>query len=84
MTFVMLNGFYPLSERNPPPVPKANIKMDGILTKLFYIIFQVLEVLLIKLCKIHSLQVLFLVVFISFYISRYKFSQAFRTSFNII
>ena len=28
MTFVMLNGFYPLSERNPPPVPKGQYQ-DG-------------------------------------------------------
>ena len=61
-----------------------NIKMDGILTKIFYIVFQVLKVLLIKICKIQSLDLLFLVVFISFYISRYHFSQVFRTSFNII
>ena len=44
----------------------------------FYNVFQVLKVLLIKICKI-----LFLVVFISFWI-RYHFSQIFRTSFNII
>ena len=49
-----------------------NIKIDGILTKIFCIVFQVLKVLL------------FLVVFISFYISRYHFSEVFRTSFNII
>ena len=58
--------------------------MDRILTKIFYIVFQVLKVLLIKICKIQSLDLLFLVVFISFYISRYHFSQVFRTSFNII
>ena len=60
-----------------------NIKMDRILTKIVYIVFQVLKVLLVKICKIQSLDLLFL-VFISFYISRYHFSQVFRTSFNII
>ena len=54
------------------------------ITNIFYIVFQVLKVLLIKYCKIQSLDPSFLVVFISFYISRYHFSQVFRTSFNII
>ena len=54
------------------------------ITNIFYILFQVLQVLLIKYCKIQSLDPSFLVVFISFYISRYHFSQVFRTSFNII
>ena len=79
----MLNGFCPLSEKKPTPWSYRTIKMDRILTKLFYIVFQVLKVLLIKICKIQSLDLLFLVVFISFYISRYHFSQVFRTSFNI-
>ena len=47
--------------------------MDRILTKIFCIVFLVLKVLLIKICKIQSLDLLFLVVFISFYISRYHF-----------
>ena len=64
--------------------PIDSLKMDRILTKTFYIVFQVLKVLFIKICKIQSLDLLFLVVFISFYISRYHFSQVFRTSFNII
>ena len=50
----------------------------------FYIVFQVLKVLLIKLCKVLPPDLLLLLVFISFYISRYHFSQIFRTSFNII
>ena len=71
-------------KKNPAPLFLAdNIKVDRILTKIFYILFLVLEVVLIKICKIQSLDLLFLVVFISFYISRY-FSQVFRTSFNII
>ena len=34
--------------------------MERILTKIFYIVFQVLKVLLIKICKIQSLDLLFL------------------------
>ena len=45
--------------------------------------FQVLKALLIKICKIEPPDLLIIVVFISFYISRYHFSQIFRTSFNI-
>ena len=37
--------------------------------------FQFLKVLLIKICKIQSLDPLFIVVFISFYISRYNFYE---------
>ena len=61
-----------------------NIKMDRILTKIFDFVFEVLKVLPIKICKIQSLDLLFLADFISFYISRYHFSQVLRTSFNII
>ena len=72
-----------------PPSPlflTDNIKMDWILTNIFHNVFQVLKVVLIKICKIQSQDLFFLfhVVFISFYISRYHFSQVFRTSFNII
>ena len=49
--------------------------MDRILTKIFYMVFQVLKVFLIKICKIQSLDLLFLVVFITFYISRYHFHK---------
>ena len=84
ITFVTLNGFCQLTKTPTPLFLMDNIKMDRILTKIFYIVFQVLKVLLIKICKIQSLDLLFLVVFISFYISRYHFSQVFRTSFNII
>ena len=84
ITFVTLNGFCQLTKTPTPLFLMDNIKMDRILTKIFYIVFQVLKVLLIKICKIQSLDLLFLVVFISFYISRYLFSQVFRTSFNII
>ena len=83
ITFFTLNGFCLLSKKTHPLILMDNIKMDRII-KIFYILFQVLKVLLIKICKIQSLDLLFLVVFISFYISRYHFSQVFRTSFNII
>ena len=47
----------------------------------FYTVFQVLKVLLIKICKIQPTDFLLFVVFISFYISRYHFPQTF---FNIV
>ena len=50
----------------------------------FYIVFQVLKVRLINICMIEPPDLLFLVVFIRFYISRYYFSQIFRTSVSII
>ena len=82
--FVTHNGFCLLIiEKSHPPVQWTISRWIWILTKIFYIVFQVLKVLLIKICKIQSLDLLFLVVFISFYISRYHFSQVFRTSFNI-
>ena len=66
-----------------------NIKMDRIPTKIKrkihpFFTFQGLKVLLIKICKIQPPGLLFLFVFISFYISRYPFSQIFRTLFNNI
>ena len=51
---------------------------------LLRLVFQVLNVRLIKICKIKPPDLLFLVVVIGFYISRYHFSQIFRTSFRII
>ena len=81
----MLNRFCQLSKINPTPLfLMDNIKMDRILAKIFYIVFQILKVLLMKIFKIQSVDLLFLIAFISFYISRYHFSQVFRTSFNII
>ena len=44
-------------------------------TCLFYTAFQVLKVHLIKTCKAESSDISFLVVFISFYISRYHFTN---------
>ena len=84
ITFIKLNRFYLLSLENHPLFLADNIKMDRILTKIFCNVFQVWKVLLIKVCKIQSLDLLFVVDFIGFYISRYHFSQVFRTSFNII
>ena len=75
----MLNGFCPLSEKKPTPWSYRTIKMDRILTKLFYIVFQVLKVLLIKICKIQSLDLLFLVML--FLLAT---TSVFRISFNII
>ena len=49
--------------------------MDRILTKIFYFALQVFKLLLIKFCKIQSIELFILVVFISFYISRYHFLQ---------
>ena len=72
ITFVTLDEFCPLAKKKTTPLLLTdNIKMDKILTKFFYIVFQVFKVLLIEICKIQSLDLLFLVVFISFYISRY-------------
>ena len=51
---------------------------------IFYIVFQVLKVFLIKISKIQPLDLVSLDVILSFYISRYHFAQTFRTSFNII
>ena len=74
ITFVTPDGFCLLSNKNPTPLFLTdNIKTDRILSKNFYIVFQVLKVLLIKICKIQSLDLLFLFVFISFSISRYHF-----------
>ena len=42
---------------------------------LFFIVFQVLKVLLMKICKIQPVDLLFLVVFIKFYISRIAFHK---------
>ena len=84
MTFVTLIRFCPLSKKKPTPLFLTNnIKMGRILTIVIYIVFQVLKVLLMR-SKIQSPALLFLFVFIRFYISRYHFSQVFRTSFNII
>ena len=74
-----------VKQKNPHPLFLTNnIKTQRIQTKTFYTVFQVLNVVLIKVCKIQSLDLLLLVVFLSFYISRYHFPQVFRTSFNII
>ena len=76
-------------KKNPPPLFLTdNIKMDNIPTKikwkihaLFKLYFKfILKVLLRKICKTQPPDRLFLVVFISLYISRYHFSQIFRTS----
>ena len=48
---------------------------------LLELLFQVLRIRFMKICKINPPDLLF--VFFSFYISRYHFSQIFRTSFHI-
>ena len=73
--FVMPNVFCLLSKKSHPLFLNDNINMDRILTKFFYIVLQVLKVLFIKICKIQSLDLLFVVVFIGFYISRYHFDN---------
>ena len=82
-----------VKQKKPTPLFLTdNIKMDRIYTNQnemknichFYIVLQVLKVFLIKICKTQPPDLLFLAVFISFYISRYHFSQIFRISFNII
>ena len=63
ITFATPNGFCLLSNKNPTPLFLTdNIKTDRILSKNFYIVFQVLKVLLIKICKIQSLDLLFLIM----------------------
>ena len=50
----------------------------------FYIVFQVLKLPLINICKINHQVFYFLLFCISFCISRHPFSQIIRTSFSII
>ena len=88
ITFVTLNRFCPLSKPQGPLFLMDNIMMERIPTKikwkmLFYTVFQVLKLLLMKNCKIQPPDLSFLVVFISCYISRYHLSHIFKTSFNI-
>ena len=53
ITFVTLNEFCLLSKKKSTPMfLTENIKMDRILIKIVYIAFQVLKVLLRKICKI--------------------------------
>ena len=88
ITSVMLNGFCVLG--NPPVLNEQyhngqntnqNQKKN---TCRFCTVFQVLELLLIKICKIQLLDILFIVAFPSFYISRYRFTQIFKTSLSSI
>ena len=85
ITFVTLNEFCPLNKqtkKNQPSVLNRQ-DQDGYNTnQFFYIVFQVLKGTSYKNLK--DTVTRSLVVFISFYISRYHFSQVFRTSFNII
>ena len=90
ITFVMRNRFCLL--RKPPRIPLVLLwvisKWIRIPTKIRWkihapIVFEVLY--LIKTCKTEAWNILLFVVCISFlHISRYHFSQIFRTSLNII
>ena len=56
ITFDTLNGFCLSSKKKTTSLfLMDNIKLDRIITKSFYIVFQVLKILLIKICKIQSL-----------------------------
>ena len=95
IAFTTLNRFCPLSKPPYPPPPYPPVlngqyqdvwntnQNQAKNTYPFYIVFQVLKVLLVK--KRHTHQILyFLLFYISLYISRYHFPKIFRTSFNII
>ena len=74
-----------------PPIPPVlnkqnqdewNTKQNQLKnTHLFHIVFEVLKVLFIKICKMQPLDLLFLVALC--YISRYHFSLIFRVSYII-
>ena len=79
----------------PPPLNlflTDTIKMDSIPTQTkwkihapFILYFKFWRYSYLKICKrTEQPDLFFLVVFISFYISKYHFSQIFRTSFSII
>ena len=53
--------------------------VPGFIVCPFYIVFQLLKLLLLNICKIQPPDLLFLAVFINIYINRYNFSQIFRT-----
>ena len=81
ITFVTLNGFCVLGQHHNEQNTNQNQKKN---TCRFCTVFQVLELLLIKICKIQLLDILFIVAFPSFYISRYRFTQIFKTSLSSI
>ena len=88
ITSVTFSRFCPLSN-SPSLFLMENKKMDTNQNQMkntcsFYIVFQLSKELLIKICKIKPQDLLFLFVFISFYISRYHFSQISKTLFTII
>ena len=92
----MLNRFFPLSKTPPIPSPipvvnrqyqngwRTNANKNQMKnTPIFFIVFQVLRVLLKKNVRYSHQIFYFLLFYISCYISRY-FSQIFRTSVSII
>ena len=59
--------------------------MDRILTKNIYIVFQFLKILLIKICKIQSLEFYFLLLLLAFTLAHiifHKFSEFYSTLFE--
>ena len=78
-------------KQSPPPVlygqyqDEWNTNQNRIKNKPpFYILLQVLKLPLINICKRNHQVFYFLLFCISFYISRYPFSQIIRTSLSII
>ena len=94
ITFVLLNGFCPLSKKktHSPLLLTDKIKMDRIRTKIkwkihtLFILFEGLKVLLLIICKMQPLNLLFLLdlFHVRFYISRYHFSLVFRALYSVI
>ena len=88
----MLNGFCSLSEKSPisPALngqyqDEWNTKQNRMKnTPPFYIVFQVLQVILINICRISHQIFYFLLFYVSFDISRHYFLQIIRTSYIII
>ena len=83
ISFVTLNGFCLLRKKTTPLFLIGNIKMERILTNIFFIVFQVLKVLLIKICNGYSHQIfyflLFLLALASVDIISHKFSELHST-----
>ena len=72
-------------KKSHPLFLTCHVKMDKILTKNFYIVFQLLKVLLVKFCKIQSLEFYFLLLLLAFtlvHIIFHKFSEFHSTLFE--
>ena len=90
ITFVTLNGFFPFSKLPTPLFLTDNIEMDRIPTKIkwkihIFILYFKFWRYALQIFVRWSHQIFYLLfLLLSFYISRYHFSQIFRTLFNII